>query len=245
MRIGQNPDALRKAMETAAQQPLESLDDAGKAGALQKVAADLGVKPVELLNTLEQVFPDVFAQAPQPSLAQLGAAAEYQAAAGAISQQGRVAGTRIAAMTGGATYGMDTIQDFMTADSADAIKDKAGKLPEMMNAYAGVTAQQLCDELRIPPRVQSVLREQLSTVAKNTVGHFGKAGFDVEDGPINAFAINQHAGYVAGELSRSHGLDPAKTRAALNDYYGGDGDLDAFMVAELERVATEREGGTA
>lgn len=230
MQIQGNPAALRSAMEQVSGKALEKLSDAEKTSALQQVAQNEGVKPAALLTDLQAAFPDVFGGGGN-ALEQLGAAGRYSAAAGQMSQTGRTVGTRLAAMAGGGIVANEgAIQDFFAAPDAAAIRDKAGKYGEMTEAYAQLTANQLFDELTVPPRVQTVAQKALADVAKKTASAFTPDGFRVsDDARLGALALGQHAGYVAGELGRHHGVDEPQARAALIEYFHNGGDVDKLI----------------
>lgn len=94
-----NPDVLRQKMESFAQKPLESFTPKEKSTALQSVAKDMGVKPLELLDQLEALFPSAFGNQPQ-GLKSLGAASEYQGGANHRLVASGAMGVRMAAMMG-------------------------------------------------------------------------------------------------------------------------------------------------
>jgi hypothetical protein len=140
-------------------------------------------------------------------------------------------GTRLAAMTGGGIVANEAaIKDYFNAPDAAAIREKAGKLGEMSQAYAQLTAGQLFDDVKVPPRVQTVANKALASVAQQTAESFGPDGFTVkDDARLSALALGQHAGYVAGELSRHHGVDEPTARKALIEYFNGGGDVDKLI----------------
>lgn len=229
---------VQQAMERWAAQnntSLESLDGAQKQQAIQDVAKELNVKPLALLGQLESLFPDVFSSAPK-GLEQLGAQAQYNASAGQMSQTGRVAGTQIQAMMSQGVVGnKQQVLDFFNVGTPADIRDKTAKYPEMAKAYAQVTADQLMQSqaaLGIPPRAQTVARKALEEVAAKTTSHFGPDGFgNVDDPRMNALALGQHAGYVAGEFSRKFGVGEPEARKAIIEYFEGGGDINQLIGA--------------
>ncbi len=90
-------------------------------------------------------------------------------------------------------------------------------------SYANLSAAQFAQATSSVPGAAAHMEtatKLLSDVAQKTAAHFATGKFTgLEDPRMNEAAVKQHAGYVAGELSRKFGVDETTVRKALVPHY--------------------------
>ncbi len=110
------------------------------------------------------------------------------------------------------------------ATSVDDIKGRVqtGYL-ESAYQYTSLTASQFGDQAKSVPGGAAHMGEakrQLDDLVHKTVRHFGAGKYGMlDEAPMNAKSIKQHAGYIAGEMSRKFGFDEKAARNVLVPFY--------------------------
>lgn len=117
----------------------------------------------------------------------------------------------------------DALAPFAQTSVAD-IKDKfAPEYQDHGYRYAALTSSQLSEAVKDVPGGQAHVGEAkrlLDDIVHRTVRHFGAGKYGMlDEADMNKAAMRQHAGYVAGELSRKLGLDEKATVDVLVPFY--------------------------
>lgn len=133
----------------------------------------------------------------------------------------RLAGVAVESSAGTLSRRLGEFHSFVKADDAASIRAKTPSMGKEMRAYAGITAEQLKNELPMSQDVAQVVDRELQKIADKTSAHFGPGGFQVDNDPATSkAAIGQHIGYVTGELNRHQNVGKTAANGALNDYFG-------------------------
>jgi hypothetical protein len=122
---------------------------------------------------------------------------------------------------------MPSANQAMNGFRADSVDDLKGRVKDnyldSAYQYTGVTSQQLSFQTKDIPGAATHMGEakrQLDDLVHKTVRHFGAGKYGMlDEAPMNSKAIKQHAGYIAGEMSRKFGFDEKAARAVLVPFY--------------------------
>lgn len=170
-----------------------------------------------------------------------------------------------ASMDAATTEAAKHITSFVNPSAAEALKgfhassvdDIKGRVQnnylESAYQYTALTASQLGEQAKGVPGGAAHMGEAkrlLDDLVHKTVRHFGggKYGMLDEDN-MNKASIKQHAGYIAGELSRNLGVPEKAAREILIPFYeatardGASPEARAKLASDLQKASVSAFGG--
>ncbi len=141
----------------------------------------------------------------------------------------------------------EALQGFHAASVDDVKVRVQPQYLESAYQYTALTSSQLADQTAHIPGAAAHAggaKRLLDDLVHKTVRHFGGGKYAMLDEPhMNAASIKQHAGYIAGEMSRKLGLPESSTRDVLVKFY--ESTQAGASPAQREQLASDLKGDPA